>query len=978
MSTRHATVQSNAFFGWDLMSETASDVRRTQPTPPNGEGADARAEGSTAARRLARPVLDEPTIITGRPPIPSPTVSDSTYRILEGRVMPGDRLGHFELVEYVGGGGMGRVFRAIDTQLGRTVALKVLPPDQSSDPDALQRFQNEAQSAARLDHDNIARAFYVGEDRGLHFIVFEFIEGVNVRLLVERKGPLPLAEAISYTLQVAEALAHADARSVVHRDIKPSNVLITPEGRVKLIDMGLARLRHADPAVADLTASGVTLGTFDYISPEQARDPRNADIRSDIYSLGCTFFFMLAGQPPFPEGTVLQKLLQHQGDQPPEIQQFRPELPEESSRILRKMMAKDPRHRYASPADLVADLLLMAEQIGLRPMSPTSRIWLVPQEPSVSFFQRHLPWLAPIAALVCIVLFLDLFWSGRDDQLPPSTDIEEPASVPAPARPKERSSRQSETQSREDLVSDTHPAAETGRSGEKLSTTTPRAQKTTTPVNGKASLAPTTPTRESENLLERGTSGRFNKAGLTFGSNGAGLSAAGEASGSPNVSASTSGSLSPVMSLPRPPTSLGTPTSTVETPAKRTGLLIVNEIPAGDDQFSTLSSACAAARNGDVIELRFNGLREDRPLKVTNLRVTIRGGEGYEPIIVFRPTDADPIKFPRSMITLATGQLTLSNVAVELDVPRGVPADNWSLFETWGGEMIRLERCVLTIRNASDQQSAYHQDVAFFRARSAPDADATVNDMPSATPLATLDLTDCIARGEADFLRVEGLQPVHLTWDNGLLLTTEHLLTAGGSQAAPKLDEMLRIELRHVTAAMRGGFCHLTSTSSNPHQLPVHFVSTNGITIGVPGVPLVEQEGQGNMESFRQRFLWNGDRNFYQETDIFWTIRGPDIETPPEVMGFEAWKTYWGPSRETQASVDKLIWKKHPEANRPLHSQGPGDYTLEDPTFDDASAGAPGCWNSRLPPLPPETAAQRSIRPSSVRGAGGAWRMDKG
>ena len=178
---------------------------------------------------------------------------------------------------------MGRVFRALDTRLGRTVALKILPPEQASDPDALQRFQNEAQSAARLDHDNIARAYYVGEDRGLHYIVFEFIEGVNIRLLVEQKGPLPLAEAISYTLQVAEALAHADARDVVHRDIKPSNVLITPEGRVKLIDMGLARLRHADPAAADLTASGVTLGTFDYISPEQARDPRNADIRSDIY-----------------------------------------------------------------------------------------------------------------------------------------------------------------------------------------------------------------------------------------------------------------------------------------------------------------------------------------------------------------------------------------------------------------------------------------------------------------------------------------------------------------------------------------------------------------------------------------------------------------------------------------------------------------------------------------------------------------------
>ena len=227
------------------------------------------------------------------------------------------------------------------------VALKILSPEHAADPETVARFQNEAQSAARLDHDNIARVYDVGKDRGLHYIVFEFIDGVNVRDLVESKGPLSLAEAVSYTLQVADALAHAAERNVVHRDIKPSNLLITPAGQAKLIDMGLARLREVGAAAADLTASGVTLGTFDYISPEQARDPRNTDVRSDIYSLGCTFFFMLAGQPPFLGGTMLQKLLQHQGDQPPDVRQFRPELPEDVNRILRKMLAKDPRHRYS-------------------------------------------------------------------------------------------------------------------------------------------------------------------------------------------------------------------------------------------------------------------------------------------------------------------------------------------------------------------------------------------------------------------------------------------------------------------------------------------------------------------------------------------------------------------------------------------------------------------------------------------------------
>jgi eukaryotic-like serine/threonine-protein kinase len=929
------------------MSDTASGIRAGQATPPSGEGEEVRAAGLSSARRVVRPEADQPTIITGRPPLNSPAASDSTCRILEGRVMPGDRLGHFELVEYVGGGGMGRVFQALDTQLGRPVALKVLPPEQASDPDALQRFQNEAQSSARLDHDNIARAYYSGEDRGLHFIVFEFVEGMNVRSLVERKGPLPLAEAVSYTLQVAEALAHADARAVVHRDIKPSNVLITPEGRVKLIDLGLARLRHADPATADLTASGVTLGTFDYISPEQARDPRNADIRSDIYSLGCTFFFMLAGQPPFPEGTVLQKLLQHQGDQPPDIQQFRPELPEESSRVLRKMMAKDPRHRYAAPADLVADLLMLAEQIGLRPMSPTSRIWLVPQEPSVSFVQRHLPWIAPVAALVCIVLLLDHFSAPRDEQLPPpSAEVaDRTPKQPAAALPKVFPPRSDGVRG-----SGTSNASGTTKA-------TPSGQTTAATTRAQEPGGGTAPSKDRGNSSDRGIAEQSGTAGLAFRGSRGGLSAAGPS---------------------HPPAPASQSSVPAEAGPKRSGLLIVSASPTGDDQFSTLAAACAAARNGDVIELRFDGPREDRPLKTSNLRVTIRAGEGRRPIVVFRPTDADPVKCPRSMLTLAGGQLTLIGVAAELHVPRGVPADNWSLFETRGDEMVRLDRCSLTVLNTSDQGSTYHQDVAFFRARSAPDADSAIDGFPSAPPPTTIELTDCIARGEADFLRVEDLQPVHMTWDNGLLLTTERLLAAEGGQVAPKLDEMLRIELRHVTAVARGGLCRLSSTSANPHQLAVQFVSTNSILMVSPDVPLITQEGIASVEDFRKRFIWDGQRNYYEDVDVFWMVRNLDPEVPPDVMNFEAWKAYWRASREDQPSTERLVWKKSADVDRPLHAQGPADYTLKDPTFGDASAGPPGCRVDRLPQLLPEAASHTLSRPGWLHGAGATRPSDEG
>jgi serine/threonine-protein kinase len=225
----------------------------------------------------------------------------------------------------IGGGGMGAVFRGLDQRLNREVAIKVMPGARR-DPEALRRFRLEAQAAARLDHPNIARVFYVGESEQWNYIVFEFIDGVNIRDLVEMQGPLSVDDAVFFTRQVAEALQHATERGVVHRDIKPSNILVTASGKAKLVDMGLARDTSTEKSTGDQTASGITLGTFDYISPEQARNPRDADVRSDLYSLGCSLFFMLTGNPPFPDGTALQKLLNHGSVPPPDPRGWRDDL----------------------------------------------------------------------------------------------------------------------------------------------------------------------------------------------------------------------------------------------------------------------------------------------------------------------------------------------------------------------------------------------------------------------------------------------------------------------------------------------------------------------------------------------------------------------------------------------------------------------------------------------------------------------------
>src|SRR3954468_13010066 len=330
-------------------AKAPSTHTRVEPEP------DHDPHGVTPLAAPTPNVADPPTVISAARP------RAGAFDPNIGHGLAGRKLGHFELIESVGAGGMGAVLRARDLDLGRTVALKILPPDMAADPENIVRFKQEARAAALLDHENVARVYYYGEDQGLHFIAFEFVEGQTLRAGLDKRGPLPPTEAVHYMLQVATGLAHAAARGVVHRDIKPSNIIITPAGRAKIVDMGLARLR--DGPADGLTQSGVTLGTFDYISPEQALEPRSADVRSDIYSLGCTFYHALTGVPPVPEGTAAKKLEAHRHEPPPDPRQFNPAVPAGVVAVLGRMMAKDPGDRYQRPEHLVHDLLTLARRL---------------------------------------------------------------------------------------------------------------------------------------------------------------------------------------------------------------------------------------------------------------------------------------------------------------------------------------------------------------------------------------------------------------------------------------------------------------------------------------------------------------------------------------------------------------------------------------------------------------------------------------
>lgn len=348
------------------------------------------------------------------PASPPPAEGDSTPTVIGPStrnpvtealaLAAGSTLGHFEIIAPLGAGGMASVLKARDTHLGRFVALKILPPEAARDADSVTRFKQEARAAAKLDHDNVARVFFSGEDRGLHFIAFEFVEGETLRARIERLGHLSVPEAVRFLFDCAVGLRHLAERGVVHRDIKPGNVVVTPDGRAKLIDLGLARHAESVSVNGGVTQSGVTLGTFDYISPEQARDPRSADARSDIYSLGCTFYHALTGRPPVPEGTAAVKLSAQQLSAPTDPRELNPDVPDELAMVLNRMLAKDPARRYQTPAELIAGLSEVARQLGL----PVDRAADVPTTASSATHPRLVaePPRFPIGWIVAGVVLL--------------------------------------------------------------------------------------------------------------------------------------------------------------------------------------------------------------------------------------------------------------------------------------------------------------------------------------------------------------------------------------------------------------------------------------------------------------------------------------------------------------------------------------------------------------------------------------------
>lgn len=279
-------------------------------------------------------------------------------------------LADFEILGELGRGGMGIVYKARWRRENRVVALKVIRQDRLQHAEAVRRFWREAQAAARLHHPNIVQVFDSDHSGDTHYLVMEFVDGVTLERLVEERGPLPLTLACDYMRQAALGLQHADDQALVHRDIKPANVMITPPdaggdgppGVVKILDMGVARVLQLAGApvpgesFSTLTQGGTVIGTADYIAPEQLEDAHKADIRADLYSLGCTFYFVLTGQVPFPGGSLVSKLDKQRWQVPTSVDELRVDVPAAVAAVIRKLLAKKPADRYRTPAELARAL----------------------------------------------------------------------------------------------------------------------------------------------------------------------------------------------------------------------------------------------------------------------------------------------------------------------------------------------------------------------------------------------------------------------------------------------------------------------------------------------------------------------------------------------------------------------------------------------------------------------------------------------
>jgi len=924
---------------------TSSQLNLGDPLPPE---CSVGSEDLFAVRTPAVPGCD--TVIA----VPrSPSLRENQQRIPDSQAdslrnllpksaatedMTGVKIGHFTIQSRIGIGGMGTVFLAVDDRLRRHIALKILSPSLSAEPASVQRFQNEACAAAKLDHDNIARVFFYGEESGLHYIAYEFVPGSNLREVIQLRGKLDPAEAVNYTIQLAGALSHTSAAGIVHRDIKPSNILITPQRRAKLVDLGLARHESQVNSV-ELTVAGTTLGTFDYISPEQAKDPRNVDVRSDIYSLGCTLYHMLTGEPPYPEGTVLQKLLDHQGKDAPDPAVKNRLVSPALSAIVRRMMASDPRRRFTDPGELLRALLLVARSLGSGAVPIDGKVWLTATRYQQSRWQRNVGWIGAAGTLLLVVTALQGFPRLRtpffDSAAAPYSRQSPPNDLEQPQR--NRESPQPNTDATGRFDSD---AVES-----KSHTTSPKVAPVPTLKSG-SPLAPAVSDiaadsgqvpLEEELFHKPGTLGTALPLTATplpknmFGPNGVELLTSSKPLVKDRPSPVNNRSISSVPGdedSSAPPTRNNASTRVDGSPVVDNGKspIFAKVVSVLDDKsYSSLEAACAEAKEGSIIELRYDGASSvaERPIRLASKKnIIIRGGIGYRPVITFAPPVTPSEATPSSMITVKGGSLELVNVDLVFSIPNRVTADRWTLFSLERPEKFQLRGVTITVSNSNRQTACVIEQVV-GPGQGFNSSGLLKNGMPVESQ--NISITESLVRGECDLIHLRDSASIRYSAKDTLVALNGVLLRAlcETEPSAVETDHVT-FELEHTTCFVSNGLIIIEGIDNLTHRTPpIRVVARNNIISTGISHPLVVMSDLGDlmdMEIDRQ-FAWNGDCNYYDAITVFWRLGGRLLPTLMRQHDFESWRNHWnsGSSRSGSEGVSStntaVLWRTNPKGS---------------------------------------------------------------
>lgn len=819
------------------------------------------------------------------------------------RVLIGKQLDHFQLHELVGGGGMGAVFRASDTRLDRIVAVKVIP-SLGRDLETLKRFRIEAQSAAKLDHPHIARVYYVGETEAWSYIVFEYVEGTNLRDLVVRQGPLSIDDAVCYTCQVAEALQHAAERSVVHRDIKPSNVLVTSEGIIKVVDMGLARTTALDRSANDLTASGVTLGTFDYISPEQARDPRAADVRSDLYSLGCTLYYLLTGRPPYPDGTAMQKLLMHGTVQAVDPSEFRDDVSADLSAIIRKLMAKKPEDRYQQSVDLIADLQCLANIENLKKSQHAVGVVVAPLGSDRTFFEIAMPWVIGMLAVLGSTWYLHSQYTASASFVIP-LEVEPPLSI-----------------------------EDTDGRGNKNEG--PLAPYFVNPLDVDRTIEfdspDSTPIIASANEFGGSMVPAFDASALIDGdtAKSASISLLSNSGNSLVIPSNKTNNLVPGLVKPKARVLWLRPFESPELPSDSSS---DHRIMVGN-----LEEAIELADSESEIE----EIWLDDDVWIVDKMLTLR-----RPTIAIRSAPDRKarieIRIPRNVMSSSEGkslsdrmvgfnigpnQLILNDLDLYMVSPDSGTGSLCMLGLSPGGT-VRVMRSTMTMSNNGASWKACGIGSISAISSAFPAAGRALQE-----PLQIV-MEDVVVRGEGDLLALETAQRTQLRWQNGLLALSGRMLDLGGARESSRTPLTVRVDLDHVTIAARQGFARIRFTKENSFPLCLSRESKNCVYSSDRNFPLVaiENVDLGNAESIDEALeTWldlRGRDNAYDE-QIQVLLRWSNLEGAAAKIGFESASQEYFSERAPETMVR---WVHPQPVEKPFEQQTAGDYLQRDGNF---------------------------------------------